>query len=109
MKLYGLFSNQIVTIKFFVYIPPRGSKFFNPTIFENLELDLIQFTTEHEIKNVLIAGDLNGKTNVTRDYVIFDQPNDDIDDDFLNELCFEQFFETLGIQKQRIKTEILTH
>ena len=48
------------------YIPPEKSKYFEPEIFEELENDLVYFSSKG---NLLILGDLNARTSKLTDFV----------------------------------------
>jgi hypothetical protein len=49
-----------------IYIPPRGSPYFNSDIFTDLEKDITKFSTEGLI---MLTGDLNARTGSALDFV----------------------------------------
>ena len=86
------------------YIPPEGSKFFKYDIFEQIDLDLIQFSINTTPDGICIAGDFNAKTKCDTDYVNIDPTvaiASNIHEEMIDELNMEENFELLDIQKHR--------
>jgi hypothetical protein len=54
------------------YIPPEKSNYFENEIFEELENDLVLFSSK---ANILLLGDLNARTSKLEDYISSDGSN----------------------------------
>ena len=62
-----------------LYIPPSSSKYFDPELFEELEKDVLNFSSQGSI---LLLGDFNPRTGKYSDSVCHDGSNIIVNDQF---------------------------
>ena len=77
------------------YIPPENSRFFKRDIFEQIDLDIVNFHTNLSYTELCIMGDFNAKTKNLQDFVEIDNRLGELiglDNELLVDQNLEDFF-----------------